>query len=250
VQNETVHQRQQSEAPMPRPGILGYRISEGSRQAAHFLVDLEAVEKGMMVLGYEGDALINVAEQDGRLKIVIEIGEKTSRADILQLVPKALSYRDELNTRQGELNLRQTIMERFDDLHRRGISYNALSNLVNEHLSRQLRVYVWFRNAYLHQQDVWELRDEMREIEDAEDFRRQISHWIDSVYNSNNHAVSAINVFENILRKVFSFSWGDIAVERQEGIDRIDQGEDPFVEGYPIGPDKLRETMRYWRKCQ
>lgn len=101
----------------------------------------------------ESGVRIRIIELDGHLRIMIEVGEKSTNRQIRDAIPLALEWRDRLLEWQGPWikGGSNEFLERLLREHDRGISYAALARKINQRLSDLLEIgeIEWARDQLL-----------------------------------------------------------------------------------------------------
>lgn len=227
--------------------ILGFKFETGSDIALRFLDYVEDELNDVVVLGYDSDVVINVAEYNERLKIVIEIGDDSTHDQIRRVIPLAVQYRDMLIGWQGPSSSKELrLLHGLDEFHQRGVSYKRLADTVNRTLSSRLVEYVEFLDECERRQKEWK---EIRGDYDLDSIDSEALWWVLKEYIvwDERSPPRCIRDFEEILSRAFRMKQDEIRLFKQTGMERIRRGIEPFDREYPIYGETMRNALRRWR---
>lgn len=171
---------------------------------------------------------IRFVEIEGMIRVMLEIGDKTTHKDIREAIPYILNWRDELRELQSDKigyqifhNMLKTptknkewLLELLSQSQERGISYANLAEKINIILSRCLFEVKSYEGKQISTEQLVDL---------------------DSITKSVNVIISAFNIE------------GLVVKEAQEN---ITLGKSPFQKGYPVSRYKMIEILRTWRKSK
>lgn len=216
--------------------MAGYRMERYSKRASKFVVKNST---SFAPPGQEADRLppvvsgvwLHIVEMDGELKVMMEVGEGTTHANLREAETYALMWRDRLIDQQGPWSGGgdTAFKEHLHILNKGGVSYANLAMWVNSLIASHLCEFSAFQSRL----------EEARSQGEEKEYLNRFP--LDDVPNP------------------FSFSFavdllGALGIREEEsepmlieGLQRIKEGLPPFEEGYPISRDKMISVLRTWR---
>ncbi|MBC8508215.1 MAG: hypothetical protein ISR58_13885 [Anaerolineales bacterium] len=197
------------------------KIRSEIKQGAN-LVELTLLERF-------SDIKVRFADTGGIVKIMLEIGEKTTHQDIRDSIPFVLGLREQLFKAQSDkialeflLKIEQPsnkkeLLEFYSQSQEHGISYSKLAKHLNDLVASCLKKHFEIKGK--NQIDMEEL----------------IALNLSMQYAAT--LLAAMSVKEEDIWAIIS-----------DGLERLSLGESPFPKDYPIPRYKMIEVLRTWRK--
>lgn len=173
------------------------------------------------------DITVRFVETDGLVRVMLEIGDKTTHKDIRDAIPNILKWRDEVQEKQSDKNAyrllhkiqkpsnKDELLELFSQLQEHGVSYTKLAERFNAKVIKLLEVI---------------LRDRQKSGMSTEEL---IAHL--SLYTYLNNLIDAMNIRD---------------IDLGDAIEKMATGKPPFEKGDPISRFKMIEVLRTWRKSK
>lgn len=170
-----------------------------------------------------------LVEINGRVKLVLEIGDNTTNQGIRDIAPLALEYRDliedcqlaeialDLVKRIQHPNSKNELLTHLALRQQNGESYAKLAKFINDNFSKCLYIFSKYQQTR--------------------------ARTIDDLIEENQHR----NLFVLLSGTFYS---EDLFTILKEGVENINSGNPPFEEGYPVSREKMIEVLRTWRKSK
>lgn len=179
---------------------------------------------------------LHTIEIDGRLRIMIEVGEDTRAEQIRKVVPYALKLRDKLLEFQGAwiMGGDNLLLEELSERQKHGTSYKELAKLINEKVENHLREYLAYR-----------MEVDKRYPKYKKEFKRDLYFYAFSTEFKHN-CFSLVHSRDMLM--ALGLKEKDIEQFLRDGLEEIEAGRKPFAPDMPISQLKLIETLRTWRK--
>jgi hypothetical protein len=171
------------------------------------------------------DITIRFVEIDGLVRVMLEIGDKTTHKDIRAAIPLILKWRDQVRDKQAlkvSYNLfhniqrptnKEELLELLSYLQEHGVSYTKLAERFNAMIIKSL--------------------DAIQNIQQKNEITTE-----ELVYENR-----YIVYVENLLSAL-----GIKNINLKDSLEQITAGERPFEKGYPVSRFKIIEVLRTWRK--
>lgn len=200
-----------------------YQVSGLSEKAAAF-VNTCALDL------LQGGIRIDVLEQDGRLRVVIDVDDDATNDGLRAAIPLALAWRDRLMEWQGPWagGGKPFAMEQLLWKKQRR-TYAELAGEINAQVAAHLCQHI---------DDLCALEAERASIKTWGDFDawqlRTGRHW--------GHDDAARYILQLVGLK-------EAAIEAavRSGLERIRNGQEPFEPGEPITPARIEAALKAWR---
>lgn len=178
---------------------------------------------------------LHTIEVDGRLKVMIEVGEDSRAVQLRKAIPYALQLREKLMEFQGAWSVSgdNAFFEYLSRLQEGGMTYKMIAEKLRLRVEEHLREAVAFD-------------DEYRKILPALKTQGDLFLWAygrEGIHNKYNPASfeHASSIFELI-----GLTEEEIKIWLDEGITNIRAGKEPFSRN-PITRKKMIEVIRVWR---
>ena len=212
---------------------MSYRVDGLSKLALRFRGQND---DSLLEAFVQSHVFLHVIEIDGRLNIMIEVGEDTKAEQLRKVIPYALDLRDKLIEFQGAWSFGgpNAFLEHLCDLKDSGITYTEIAQRLRSRVEEYLREAVAFDD---------EFRKALPTLKTYGDYFMSAygEDGIHTQFNPHNFD-HAKYILENI-----GMSDNEITEWLNEGIENIRAGKAPFSQN-PITRTKLIQILRTWRK--
>ena len=184
----------------------------------------------------KSNVFLHAIEIDGRLKLMIEVGEDTRAEQLRKVIPYALDLRDKLIEFQGAWSFGgpNAFFEHLSSLKDSGLTYTEIAERLKSRVEEHLREAVAFDD---------EFRKALPTLKTYGDYYSW-AYGEDGIHTRfNPHSFDhAKYILENI-----GITENAINEWLKEGIENIRAGKAPFSQN-PITRRKLIQLLRTWRK--
>ncbi len=206
-------------------------VEEKTKNAIAIRNEIRGGKKGDFVNAAEiqlleqlSDIVVHFVEIDGLVKVMLEIGNKTTHKDFRDAIPNILKWRDEVQEKQFDKiaaklfhNIPkptnpEEFLELLSYLQEHGISYTKLAERTNE-LIRNILIDI----SKYHKKGV-----STEQLIELTLLTQQL-----------NFILSTLNIK---------------GVDTEYALEQITVGKPPFDKGYPVSRYKMIEVLRAWRK--
>ncbi len=206
-------------------------VEETTRNAISIRKEIRGGNKGDFVNAAEiqlleqlSDIVVRFVEIGGLVKVMIEIGNRTTHKDFRDAIPNILKWRDEVQEKQSDkiaAKLFHNIpkptnpdeyLELLSYLQEHGSSYAKLAVRNNELIGGILTGISRYHKKKLSTEQLIELTSLTQQL---------------------NFLLSTLNIK---------------GVDTEYALEQIEAGKPPFEKGYPVSRYKMIEVLRTWRK--
>lgn len=178
--------------------------------------------------------LIYLLKQDGRLHVMIEVGEDSTARNIQSAIPLACEWRDRVMEYQGawQGGGDNQFLEMLHYMNKGGVSYAELAKRINAKFESHLREAIAFDA---------ELRKVLPRLKTQGDYL----FW--STSSEQKYNPFSLDHAKGLL-KAIRIRDDEIEIAIKDGEENIRAGKEPFKVGYPVSQRKVIETLRTWRE--
>lgn len=208
-------------------------VEEKTKNAISIRNEIRGGEKGDFVNAAEiqlleqlSDIVVRFVEIGGLVKVMIEIGNRTTHKDFRDAIPNILKWRDEVQEKQSDkiaAKLFHNIpkptnpeeyLELLSYLQEHGSSYAKLAERSNELIGGILTGISRYHKKEISTEQLIELTSLTQQL---------------------NFLLSTLNIK---------------GVDTEYALEQIAAGKPPFEKGYPVSRYKMIEVLRAWRKSK
>jgi hypothetical protein len=200
---------------------------EGTRDALKIRNKIREGEDLLEILLLEqlSDVTIRFVEISGIVRVMVEIGDKTTHQNIRDIIPFVLKLRDRIQDEQSfkiasklfhrmqQPNNREELLELLSYMQEHGVSYAKLAERFNVIIAKLLEKYL-----IIHQKVEISTEELVNETE---------------IINFANNLLNALSVID---------------IDLDDALEQMKAGMPPFEKGYPVSRYKLIEALRTLRK--